>query len=78
MSELDIASHTDARRAVIVLGFATAIAQALLLREAMAAMAGSELAWGSVMALWLVGMGAGSRCGTRWGSDRRLRRSGRC
>jgi spermidine synthase len=70
MSELDIASHTDARRTVIVLGFATAIAQALLLREAMAAMAGSELAWGSVMALWLVGMGAGSRCGTRWGSDR--------
>jgi spermidine synthase len=70
MTEVDITSHTNARRTVIVLGFATAIAQALLLREAMAAMAGSELAWGSVMALWLVGMGGGSRCGTRWGSDR--------
>jgi spermidine synthase len=63
-------SSSPARRTVIVLGFATAVAQALLLREAMAAMAGSELAWGSVMALWLIGMGAGSRCGTRWGSDR--------
>jgi spermidine synthase len=70
MSGVDRSSHTNALRTVIVLGFATAIAQAILLREAMAAMAGSELAWGSVMALWLVGMGAGSRCGTRWGSDR--------
>lgn len=70
MSEVGTSSNLGARRTVIVLGFATAIAQALLLREAMAAMAGSELAWGSVMALWLIGMGAGSRCGTRWGPDR--------
>lgn len=52
---------------VVLLGFAAVVAQALLLREAMAAMGGSELAWGAVMALWLVGMGAGARAGVRWG-----------
>ncbi len=63
--------HTpaDSRATVIVLGFGSAVAQALLLREAMAAMGGSELAWGSVMALWLVGMGVGARCGVRWGGQ---------
>jgi spermidine synthase len=55
------------RTTVLVLGFSTAIAQALLLREAMAAMGGSELAWGTVMALWLIGVGAGSRLGVRFG-----------
>ncbi len=58
----------DPRIALVVLGAATGIAQALLLREAMAAMGGSELAWGTVMALWLVGMAVGSRVGARAGS----------
>jgi spermidine synthase len=53
----------DARRAVLLLGGATVVAQALLIREAMAAMGGSEMAWGAVMALWLGGMGAGARLG---------------
>ncbi len=48
---------------VVLLGFAAVIAQTVLLREAMAAMGGSELAWGAVMALWLLGMGAGARIG---------------
>lgn len=53
---------------VILLGVATVVAQALLLREAMAAMGGSEIAWGLVMALWLGGMGTGARIGVRFGS----------
>lgn len=57
----------DPRTALLVLGVAAGIAQALLLREAMAAMGGSELAWGTVMAVWLLGMAAGSRLGTRFG-----------
>ncbi len=52
----------------VLLGASTVIAQGLLLREAMAAMGGSEIAWGLVMALWLGGMGAGSRIGVRLGS----------
>jgi spermidine synthase len=43
-------------------------AQALLVREAMAAMGGSEAAWGVVMALWLAGVAGGTRCGVRFGS----------
>jgi spermidine synthase len=54
----------------VLLGVSTVVAQALLLREAMAAMGGSEMAWGLVMALWLAGMGAGSRLGVRLGTDR--------
>ena len=46
------------------------VAQALLLREAMAAMGGSEIAWGVVMALWLAGMGLGARVGVTVGSPR--------
>jgi spermidine synthase len=68
MAAVESATNPHARRTVLVLGFATAIAQALLLREAMAAMGGSELAWGSVMAMWLIGMGVGARCGVRWGT----------
>jgi len=49
------------------------IAQALLLREAMAAMGGSEMAWGTMMALWLFGMGLGSRIGAATGSERLAR-----
>ena len=39
-------------------------------RQLMAAMGGSELAWGTVMALWLAGMAAGSRVGARIGGPR--------
>lgn len=42
------------------LGFAAATAQSVLLREAMAALDGSELAWGAVLALWLAGTGLGA------------------
>jgi spermidine synthase len=58
---------TRAPIALVLLGFAAGISQALLLREAMGAMGGSELAWGTVMALWLVGMAIGSRAGTTAG-----------
>jgi spermidine synthase len=53
---------------VVLLGAATVIAQAVLLREAMAAMGGSELAWGAVMAFWLVAMAGGARIGVRYGT----------
>jgi spermidine synthase len=62
--------QSDPRLTVFLLGVATVVAQALLLREAMAAMGGSELAWGTVMALWLLGMGLGSRIGATRGSER--------
>jgi len=39
----------------------------------MAAMGGSEMAWGTVMALWLLGMGLGSRVGAATGSERLAR-----
>ena len=51
--------------ALAMLGFATALAQALLLREAMAALGGSELAWSAVLTVWLIGMGAGAWLGSR-------------
>lgn len=51
----------------VLLGASTVIAQSLLLREAMAAMGGSETAWGVAMAVWLAGMGVGSRLGIRLG-----------
>jgi len=51
-----------------VLGAATTIAQSVLLREGMAAMGGSELTWGLILAIWLSGIGIGSRLGVRWGS----------
>ncbi len=66
--------EADPRATVFLLGFATVVAQALLLREAMAAMGGSELAWGTVMALWLAGVSIGARVGVRWGSAALARR----
>jgi spermidine synthase len=54
----------------LLLGAATVIAQSILLRESMAAMGGSEIAWGLVMALWLAGMSLGARLGVRIGSPR--------
>lgn len=52
----------------LLLGVSTVVSQSLLVREAMAAMGGSEIAWGLVMALWLVGMGVGARLGIGTGS----------
>ena len=40
----------------------------------MAAMGGSEMAWGTVMALWLAGVSVGARVGVRWGSPALARR----
>ena len=60
----------DPKTTLFLLGVATVVAQALLLREAMAAMGGSEMAWGTVMALWLLGMSLGSRVGAATGSER--------
>jgi hypothetical protein len=59
----------DPKTSLLLLGVATVVAQALLLREAMAAMGGSEMAWGFVMALWLFGMSLGSRVGAATGSQ---------
>ncbi|HPC82742.1 MAG TPA: hypothetical protein P5234_05950 [Thermoanaerobaculaceae bacterium] len=53
---------------LLSLGFAAGIGQAVLLREAMAALGGSELAWGVVLAAWLGGMAAGARAGSRGGA----------
>ncbi len=61
-------TRSDPRLTVALLGFATVVAQALLVREAMAAMGGSEVAWGVVMALWLAGMAVGAGSGARFGS----------
>lgn len=61
---------TDPRLTVFLVGAATVVAQALLVREAMAAMGGSEVAWGVVMFLWLIGMAAGAQVGVRFGSSR--------
>jgi predicted membrane-bound spermidine synthase len=63
-------NRPDASVTTVLLGTTTVVAQALLLREAMAAMGGSEMAWGLVMALWLVGMGTGARIGVRLGTFR--------
>ena len=63
----------DPRNTLFLLGVSTVVAQALLLREAMAAMGGSEMAWGAVMALWLFGMGLGSKVGATTGSERLAR-----
>ena len=64
------AGTAEPKTAVFLLGVSTVVAQALLLREAMATMGGSEMAWGTVMGLWLIGMGIGSRIGIRFGSTR--------
>jgi spermidine synthase len=54
--------------AVAALGVSAVVAQSVLLREAMTAMGGSEMAWGIVMAMWLAGVGIGARLGVRVGS----------
>jgi spermidine synthase len=55
----------DPRLTVLLVGAATVVGQAVLLREAMAAMGGSEVSWGVVMAMWLAGMAGGARLGIR-------------
>lgn len=56
-----------ARRALLALGWACGVAQAVLLREGMALAGGSEMAWGVVLAVWLLGMATGARAGVRFG-----------
>lgn len=65
-----LAPPAAATASLVALGLATAVAQAVLLREGMAALGGSELAWGAVLALWLCGMGLGAWLGTRRGGRR--------
>lgn len=50
---------------LVCLGVAAAVAQAVLLREAMSALGGSELAWGVVLGAWLGGMALGAWAGAR-------------
>lgn len=57
-------------RSLVILGFATVLSQSVLIREAMASLGGSELAWGVVLFTWLAGMAAGSALGIRLGSPR--------
>ena len=57
--------HSVAVSDLLSLGFAAVVAQAVLLREAMAALGGSEFAWGVVLAAWLGGMALGARAGGR-------------
>ncbi len=56
-------------RRLLLLGFTSAVAQSVLLREAMALLGGSELAWGAVLATWLLGMAAGAALAVRWGRE---------
>ncbi len=55
---------------LLALGFAATVSQAVLVREGMAALGGSELSWTIVMTLWLVAMAVGARIGAharaRW------------
>ncbi len=55
-------------RPLVTLGFAAVLAQSVLIREAMASLGGSELAWGVVLFTWLAGMAAGAGLGVRLGS----------
>ncbi|MCU0291875.1 MAG: hypothetical protein MUF10_07755 [Thermoanaerobaculaceae bacterium] len=50
---------------LVCLGGAAAVAQTVLLREAMSALGGSELAWGVVLGTWLGGMALGAWVGAR-------------
>jgi len=56
------------RRVLVVLGLASVLAQSILIREAMASLGGSELAWGVVLFTWLAGMAAGAAFAVRYGS----------
>ncbi|MEW6337105.1 MAG: hypothetical protein AB1625_06850, partial [Acidobacteriota bacterium] len=59
-------SSRDARgplRTLAAIGFTATVSQSVLLREAMSALGGSELAWGGVLSVWLAGVGLGSWAG---------------
>jgi hypothetical protein len=59
--------NASAFRALAAIGFTAAVSQSVLLREAMSALGGSELAWGGVLSVWLAGVGLGSWAGARPG-----------
>ncbi len=61
-----------AGRELILLGAAATVAQVTLVREAMAALGGSELAWGALFAAWLLGVALGAAVGIRRGLPRAL------
>ncbi|NIA11274.1 MAG: hypothetical protein GWP10_16510 [Nitrospiraceae bacterium] len=69
-SRISLPLMARSRVSLISLGFAATVSQAVLLREGMAALGGSELSWTVVMTLWLVSMAVGARLGahTRIGS----------
>lgn len=59
---------TEIRLSLVGLGAVAVVSQALLIREAMTTLAGSEIAWGSLLCLWLVGAAIGAKIGS--GRDR--------
>jgi predicted membrane-bound spermidine synthase len=65
-----LAPSAGSAASLVALGFATTVAQAVLLREGMATLGGSELAWGAVLSLWLCGIGFGAWLGTVRGGRR--------
>ncbi|MCK5379020.1 MAG: hypothetical protein KAJ78_06430 [Acidobacteria bacterium] len=56
---------TDIRLGLVALGAVAVISQALLIREAMTTLGGSEIAWGCLLFLWLIGAALGARIGSR-------------
>lgn len=54
----------DIRFGLVGLGVVAAMSQALLIREAMTTLGGSELAWGCILFLWLIGAALGAQVGS--------------
>ncbi len=54
----------DIRFGLVGLGSVAVMSQALLIREAMTTLGGSELAWGCILFLWLIGAATGARVGS--------------
>jgi hypothetical protein len=57
--------NPSAVRTLAAIGLTATVSQSVLLREAMSALGGSELAWGGVLSVWLAGVGLGSWAGAR-------------
>lgn len=57
-------NSSEIRRGLIGLGAIAVVAQALLIREAMTSLGGSEIAWSSLLFLWLSGAAVGARVGS--------------
>jgi len=53
----------DIRFGLVGLGGVAVMSQALLIREAMTTLGGSEIAWGCLLFLWLIGAALGARIG---------------